>query len=225
MSEVGDRVLLFLKLPIQGQVKTRLAATLGAERATAIYRRLVERQLAALAPLGPEAVELHYAPSGEASAQALRAWLGGGRVLFAQAEGDLGERLASATAGAFARGARRVALIGTDCPALDAGRVREAWAALSGADAVYGPADDGGYYLLALGQPQPELFSKIPWSHPDTLKVSLERARAASLRIRLLATEHDVDDLESLRACGLGAWADELWVPGAEGGARRPQQD
>jgi hypothetical protein len=68
MSAPPDRVLLFLKLPTPGQVKTRLAAALGPERATAIYRRLVERQLRALSPLGPAAVELHFAPGDAAAA-------------------------------------------------------------------------------------------------------------------------------------------------------------
>jgi uncharacterized protein len=103
--------------------------------------------------------------------------------------------------------------------------VREAWAALAereaeadaaastSADAVFGPAADGGYYLLALRAPQPVLFNAIPWSSAETLAVSCARAREAGLRIQLLATEHDVDDLPSLRACGLGAWADELSAP------------
>jgi hypothetical protein len=203
-----DRVLLFLKAPRPGTVKTRLAADLGADAACAIYRRLAERQLAILVR-GEFAVEIHYAPADPASGAELRAWLGDAPAAYVpQAPGDLGARLDHAVAHAFARGARRVALIGADCPALDAARVAQAFSRLASgmtdapgdpADSVFGPATDGGYYLLGLAAPQPELFRDIPWSTPDTLRVSLTRATAAGLRVALLAAEEDVDDLASYR--------------------------
>lgn len=189
------RVLLFLKAPRPGTVKTRLATELGTEAATALYRRLAERQIAAVHASGLP-LELHYTPTD--AEPELRAWLGdtAGRYI-PQCEGDLGARLAHATALAFADGAARLALIGADCPALDAARLQSAFAALATADAVFGPARDGGYYLLALDAPHLDLFRDIPWSTADTLHVSL--ARAAGLRTALLPEEEDIDDLSSLR--------------------------
>lgn len=193
------RVLLFLKAPRPGTVKTRLAADLGPDAATALYRRLTERQIAAVHASGLP-LELHFAPAD--AEPELRAWLGdtAGRYI-PQFTGDLGARLAHATTLAFANGATRVALIGTDCPALDAARLQSAFDALANApaDAVFGPARDGGYYLLALSAPHLDLFRDIPWSTAETLRVSLDRAQAATLRTALLPEEDDIDEVSSLR--------------------------
>jgi rSAM/selenodomain-associated transferase 1 len=194
-----DRVLLFLKAPRPGTVKTRLAADLGNDAATAVYRRLTERQIAAVHAAGLP-LELHFAPAD--AEPELRAWLGDTAGHFIpQCAGDLGARLAHATALAFADGAARVALIGTDCPALDAARLQSAFNALTTApaDAVFGPARDGGYYLLALSAPHLDLFSDIPWSTADTLRVSLALAETSALRTALLPEEDDIDDIHSLR--------------------------
>jgi rSAM/selenodomain-associated transferase 1 len=197
-----DILLLFLKAPRPGTVKTRLAAEIGAEKALQAYRALVAHQLAALRG-GPWAVKICFAPA-DAEAE-FRRWLGGDPALAfeAQCEGGLGERLARASESAFVGGARRIALLGGDCPALDAGRIVEALNRLSGperADAVFGPAADGGYTLLALSAAHPALFHEVPWSSSDTLRVSLERAAAARLRVELLPEVlEDVDDLASWR--------------------------
>ena len=194
-----NRVLLFLKAPRPGTVKTRLAADLGNEAATVLYRRLAERQIAAVHATGLP-LELHFAPAD--AEPELRAWLGDTAGHFIpQCSGDLGARLANATSRAFADGATRVALIGTDCPALDATRLLSAFATLTDApaDAVFGPARDGGYYLLGLSGPHLDLFRDIPWSTADTLRVSLARAESATLRTASLPEEDDIDDLTSLR--------------------------
>ena len=113
---------------------------------------------------------------------------------------DLGARMAAAFDDAFRRGARRTAIIGTDAPSVSRERVIEAFEALDGHDVAIGPASDGGYYLLALGSPQPELFQGIAWSTPSVLAQTLERAAALRLRVRLLKPLTDVDTLADLRS-------------------------
>ena len=116
--------MIFLKAPQPGTVKTRLAATIGAERACAVYRRMAEMQVAE-AKRFTDSVGIHFAPrSAEVE---MRNWLGATLEYFTQSDGGLGARMVQAVADAFRRGAQRVALLGGDCPALDADRLAMAF--------------------------------------------------------------------------------------------------
>lgn len=117
-----------------------------------------------------------------------------------QGSGDLGERMARAIRAELAHGAARVVVIGTDCPELGAADIESAFAALDEADVVFGPATDGGYYLVGVRDNHPSLFGRMIWSASDTLAVSLERAAAAGLDVHLLAPRSDIDTAEDLRA-------------------------
>jgi hypothetical protein len=108
--------------------------------------------------------------------------------------------MGAAFARAFQRGAGRAALVGTDVPGISRTTVVEALGALDTADVVLGPAEDGGYYLLALEQPCPELFHGIAWSTPRVLDETVTRARGAGRRVRLLARLRDIDTADDLRA-------------------------
>ena len=192
-------VLVFARAPEPGRVKTRLAATLGDAAALAVYRWLAERTVGEARRVPECRVTVCHA----GAAPALAEWLGVDLALRAQCEGDLGARIADAAAHAFAAGARRVAIVGTDCPDLDARRIGAALDALDDADAAFGPADDGGYYLVALARPLPALFRDVPWSAPDTLDATLAVARREGLHVALLPTLQDVDtaaDWERWRA-------------------------
>lgn len=188
----GDRLVVFVKAPRPGRVKTRLAAALGPEAAAAAYRALTERVLANVREL--PGVELRYAPD-DALAE-IQPWLQPGWRARPQGEGDLGARLERAFGEAFAEGARRVVVIGSDCPAVSAGDVRAARASLTEADVVLGPARDGGYWLVGLSRPQPALFRDIPWSTDAVFALTRQRARELRLRTALLRELVDVDTLE-----------------------------
>jgi hypothetical protein len=188
----NERVIIFVKAPRPGTVKTRLAKTMGAEAACGVYRRLVETVLEQLASL--DDVELRFAPD-DAAAE-VRPWLQPSWQARPQGEGDLGQRLQSAFADAFAAGAERVVIIGSDCPEVQATDVREAWTELKIHDLVIGPATDGGYWLIGLKQPQPKLFDGMAWSSENVLGETLARAKANHLRIQLLRILNDVDTEE-----------------------------
>jgi rSAM/selenodomain-associated transferase 1 len=195
---MSDRALVvFVKHPAPGAVKTRLAAAVGPAAAAELYRALAEHALASTTPARGEYERLVFFDPPPARAQ-MRAWLPGVRLL-AQSEGDLGARLSDATARAFARGASRVAVVGTDAPGLARDTVVAALDALDGADVAIGPTEDGGYYLLALRRPRPELFAAVAWSTPSVAADTRARAAAVGLVVHELPALRDVDTLEDVR--------------------------
>lgn len=101
---------------------------------------------------------------------------------------------------AFRRGARRVAIVGTDAPFVSRETVLEAFRSLDDHDLVLGPAHDGGYYLLAVDRPRPALFQGIAWSTPSVLAATVARAGTLGLTMRLLDPLRDIDTLDDLRA-------------------------
>jgi rSAM/selenodomain-associated transferase 1 len=188
---------LMLKAPRAGEVKTRLARSIGVERATRIYRALAEHQLAQI----PEnwRTVIHFAPC-DAEAE-MRSWLGKfplSRSDFVpQANGDLGSRLIFAMDHGFASGADRVFFLGGDCPGLTRGYLEEAEAALVETEMIIASARDGGYVLLGLRKPTASIFEGIPWSTETVFAATLRMAIAAGLSFRCLPPLEDVDDLES----------------------------
>jgi uncharacterized protein len=193
-----DVLLVFLKDPRPGAAKTRLASALGPEAAALLYRALAEEEVARTAPRGGEYERLFCFAPDDARA-AIAAWFPG-ETLMAQEGADLGGRMAAAFGTAFDRGARRVAIIGTDVPWVGRETVGAAFAALDSADVVLGPAHDGGYYLLALKRACPALFGAIAWSTPTVLAATEARARELGLAVARLGVLRDIDTLEDVRA-------------------------
>ena len=194
----GNVLIVFVKEPRPGTVKTRLLPALDPESAAELYRALAEEEIHQTAPRGGEYTRLFfYAPPS--SPEAMSEWLPG-ETLLAQQGADLGARMAAAFEEAFRRGARRAAVIGTDVPWLTRGRVAEAFGALDEHDAVLGPTTDGGYYLLALDRPRPEVFRGIAWSTASVLASTVERAAGLGLRVQMLGELPDIDTIEDLRA-------------------------
>ena len=186
---------LLLKAPRAGEVKTRLARSVGAERATRIYRALVEHQLAQI-PANWRTV-IHFSPS-DAEAE-MRSWLKKFSLnqFLPQPNGDLGPRLISAMDHGFASGADRIFFLGGDCPGLTRSYLKEAEAALGETDMIIAPARDGGYVLLGLAKPMASIFEGIPWSSEIVFAATLRTAVASGLSFRCLPPLEDVDDLES----------------------------
>ena len=198
------RLLVFLKAARQGGVKTRLAATIGADAALAAYCELVAATLQPLAGLAPEIeVELRFTPDD--AQEELSPCLQPRWRAMPQGGGDLGARLTCAFGEAFADGCPRVVVIGSDCPYVTAADIRAALAALDRADLVLGPATDGGYWLLGLRAPHPEVFSGIDWSTPQVREQTLARAHTASLSVTELRELSDVDTEAEWRM-----WRDRL---------------
>ncbi|KAF0182819.1 MAG: hypothetical protein FD164_1015 [Nitrospirae bacterium] len=191
-NENRNMLGVFLKYPAPGQVKTRLAASIGSEKAAEFYRELTELVLERT--ISPEQYRRILFISPEERILDFVRWLPD--ETFLPQRGDtLGERMAAAVKMLLARGPRAV-LIGTDIPDLHAPLVAEAFAALEDHDLVIGPARDGGYYLIGMKHDYQLLFEGIAWSTPTVLTETVRKAGMLGLSCRLLPELSDIDTVE-----------------------------
>jgi rSAM/selenodomain-associated transferase 1 len=194
-----ERLILFAKRPRLGEVKTRLVPPLAPAEVLALYEAVLEDQLRFVRSLATadRAVELctdePWVPDG---ALALAS---AGLPRSEQGPGDLGARMMRAFTRSYREGAARTVIVGADCPTLPAARVEEAFDRLAaGARAVVSPAEDGGYVLIGLLQPIPELFAEVPWGGAGVLRATRLGARRASVDLVELDVWYDVDDPSDL---------------------------
>lgn len=185
-------LIVFLKAPRAGWVKTRLGQEIGMEAAREVYCELVELLLGNLSSLSE--VELCVSP--DEAEKEIAGWIKPGWTVTRQGGGDLTYRLSSAFAEAFAAGATRVLIIGSDCPEVTPMDIQEGWEALGKNDLVLGPATDGGYWLVGLREAKVAIFEGVPWSSEKVLEKTLSLASAAGLKVKLLRTLSDVDTLK-----------------------------
>ncbi|WP_299820369.1 TIGR04282 family arsenosugar biosynthesis glycosyltransferase [uncultured Pontibacter sp.] len=186
-------LMLFVRNPELGKVKTRLAASVGPEEALAIYMHLLQHTRLVTENLPMDKV-VYY--SNEIDHHDL--WPNSKYKKQLQANGDLGEKMQQAFRDAFAQGYTSVVIIGSDCHQLTPAILEKAFEALKTHDVVIGPALDGGYYLLGMNHLHPELFQGKRWStehvFPDTL-YDIERLH---LSHKVLPELSDVDYMEDL---------------------------
>lgn len=190
--EPAGRLIVFAREPRLGEVKTRLAATLGAAKALEAYGQLLEATLSA-------ARDCHGVERWLCLAAASDSPRAGPMVaaedfhLAWQVEGDLGARMAQALREAVRSGAPAV-LVGCDCPPLDAGVMAAAFEALADVDFVFGPTEDGGYALVGARIDLPAAFENIDWGTPRVMIQTRQRLARAGIAWRELAPLWDVDD-------------------------------
>ena len=192
------RLIIFTRYPEPGKTKTRLIPALGAEGAARLQRELTEhtlRQLGKTDELPSYSIEVRFAGGNR---ELMAEWLGPGKY-EPQGEGDLGAKIYGAFATAFATGIEKVAIVGIDCPDLDARVAIAAFDRLNDSDLVLGPAVDGGYYLIGLRQAVvPELFAGISWGSDKVLQQTVDTARKLHLSYSLLPELADIDRPEDL---------------------------
>jgi rSAM/selenodomain-associated transferase 1 len=175
----ADVLAVFVKQPCPGTVKSRLAASIGADAASAVYRVLAEEVVRRTAPRH-DAYDRAIVFDPPEAGGAVGEWLGvAAATLMPQSPGDIGVRMERAFDALFRRGARRIALIGTDVPALAFEDVRGALECLDEHDVAIGPATDGGYYLIALKRPQPDLFRGSVGAGPTSWRTLSSALRGA----------------------------------------------
>jgi uncharacterized protein len=195
-------------------VKTRLVPPLAPADAELLYRAFLLDSLDLYSRLRPEVEPVLYLADGD-DIEPMRELLAGDGVIDGSLEiraqrGDgLGERLESAFAEAFEDGCPAACAIGTDHPTLPLEHVRSAFAAMNDHDLAIGPAADGGYYLIAMRAPAPELFAGMPYSTADLYEATTSLAVERRMRILRLPQWYDVDDAESLRRL----WSDRALLP------------
>ena len=198
-----ELLVIFTRYPEPGITKTRLIPVLGPEGSAAVQRQMTEHLLGnvnRLVRTRPLAVEIRFAGG---DARLMENWLGSDFLYAAQGDGELDKRMTAALTAAFDAGAKVAVIIGTDIPGITAEIIGRAFDALRQKDAVFGPAADGGYYLVGLrkevfGRALPTLFSGLPWGTNRVMALSLERAAELTLSVALLDTLEDVDRPEDL---------------------------
>ncbi len=203
---VADRALVVMaKVPRPGRVKTRMG--LPGEMASRVYAELLEAVLVradrAHDQVGFERVLAVALSPEDAKADAEALAPEGWRVVL-QRGADLGERIQAAAADA---GAARTVIVGSDAPTLPEDRIPGAFEALTRARAVFGPTEDGGYYLVGLRGPEPRLFDGIPWSTDAVMARTRAAARAAGIELVELSPWYDVDRLEDLQRAAADGFA------------------
>ena len=203
-SRADCALIIFAKAPVAGQVKTRLCPPLTADEAATLQGSFVldtlERSRAAVQKFRLPIIRyLACAPSSTHVFFQIMAERHGVQLLEQTGE-NLGERMHHAFVGLFAKGFTRVLIVGTDVPSLPLQHYQQAVEMLRAHELVLGPAEDGGYYLVGLTRPAPELFRDIAWSTDQVLAQTCQRALQAGLRTSLLPAWRDVDTIEDLRA-------------------------
>lgn len=197
-EQLKKALLIFAKRPLPGKVKTRLVPPLSPEEAAELYRCMLGDVMAMAANFPDLSLHLFYEDMGEA--REYFAGIAPGIVSFPQQGKDLGERMAEAFRLVFAMGHGAAVIIGTDAPDLPPDYIEEAFRRLENGKsmAVFGPCEDGGYYLLGIAQLHPALFRDLPWSSATVLRESLKRAAEAGIEVSLLPMWHDVDTAADL---------------------------
>ena len=192
-------VALFVRPPVPGRVKTRLAATIGDRPACTLYRAMVLDVLRAVQASGLELRLLH---DGSDPEQLPPAWRKRATAIRPQVDGDLGARMAAAFADCFAAGWDRVLLAGSDLPGLDSATFRAAAESLEQCGAVLLPTRDGGYGLFGLRAAafSPHFFTDIAWSTDRVLTTTRKRLHRAGTRVQLLPVQGDIDTINDLRS-------------------------
>jgi rSAM/selenodomain-associated transferase 2/rSAM/selenodomain-associated transferase 1 len=193
-----DRLIIFTRHPEPGKTKTRLIPVLGIQGAVGLHRQMIDHTLTWARQLKNSSgvsLEVRYEGGDE---RRVRKWLGPDIPCCPQVNGDLGARMSQAFNEAFSAGIGRVIIVGTDIPGLSGGLVQTACEALKENDVVLGPAKDGGYYLIGLRKPMPQLFGGIPWGTGEVLPKTLGIAADLKLQVFLLEPLDDVDRPEDL---------------------------
>jgi uncharacterized protein len=191
-------LVIFVRNPILGQVKTRLAKDIGDERALAIYLQLLQHTLEITRGLSFRKF-IYYAD--EVSDYDL--WSVPGYTKRKQHGNDLGERMLNSFKELFEQGFNRIIIIGSDCLQLQTENLQEAVALLESNAAVIGPASDGGYYLLGLTKLYPELFVNKPWSTDQVFAKTIDDFNNLGISYALLEELSDIDDISDLEENGI----------------------
>ena len=189
----SELLIIFTKNPVLGQVKTRLAQTIGHPKALAVFRNLLAQAAKAVKGWGGDVWVFYsdYLPENDL-------WSDIATKSFLQEGDDLGKRMAQA----FRLGLQdyqQVVLVGTDIPGISAKVVNDAFDALKQTDWVLGPTFDGGYYLVGMNRFMSSIFEDMVWSTSEVLAQTLERIKSHDQSFSLVQQLVDVDDEDDLK--------------------------
>ncbi len=187
-------LIIFAKNPQLGKVKTRLAATIGDEKALAIYNQLLSHTEAIASKVNYDKYVFYsnYVDQDD---------LWNNDLFFKELQNgiNLGDRMTNAFRTIFGKGHHRIVIIGTDCPEISTANIESAFQSLDENEIVIGPAHDGGYYLIGMKQEHRSLFENISWSTATVLWETLAKCKSLNLNYQLLPTLRDIDREDDLK--------------------------
>lgn len=197
MNPVENALIIFIKNPEPGKVKTRLGAAIGDQKAYRVYKQLLAYTLKMTRKVEVTR-QLWYSSFINHHDE----WKPPVFQNYLQQGDDLGMRMKNAFARAFDEGFRRVVIIGSDCPDLTEGIIKKAFKNLETTDVVIGPSEDGGYYLLGMNEFIPALFEDINWSTDSVLEETRKKFKNLNLKSIMLPVLNDVDTADDLKKSG-----------------------
>ncbi len=185
----NKKIVVFVKNAVPGKVKTRLAKTVGDKEALKVYLRLLE-------------ITKREVLKVDANKEVWYAWdIGKDDIweeeIFSkkiQIDGDLGEKMKNAFEDSFKNGCNKMVLIGSDCPTLTSKIMGEAFAKLDDNDVVFGPSEDGGYYLIGMSSYKPEVLEGIDWSTERVMEQTELKAQENEIKLAKLQVLNDIDN-------------------------------
>ena len=185
-------VIVFVKNIKLGTVKTRLAKTIGDFGAFEVYTELVKITEKATKQLDID--KRIYFSNAIVDDQ----WKGEFKAV--QHGADLGERMLNAFKDGFNEGYEKIVLIGSDLPDINSTHIKNGLDALTTNEVVFGPAEDGGYYLVGMSKLNTKIFTNKPWSQPNLLELTLQELQSNQISVGTLDTLNDIDTYEDLIA-------------------------
>lgn len=192
-----NTLIIFLKYPEAGKVKTRLAKDIGNNEAARIYSLMTLNIIeSVVAPECYNTIIFYDPPEKE---QEIKNWVGKKEIQYAPQEGNtLGDRISNAFKVVFSSGIEKAVIIGTDCLDVSSDIINVAIHLLDETEVVLGPAEDGGYYILALNKYRPEIFQDIDWSTKHVLEQTVLKIVENKLTYHKLKTLKDIDTVEDI---------------------------
>ncbi|MBD3617586.1 MAG: TIGR04282 family arsenosugar biosynthesis glycosyltransferase [Gracilimonas sp.] len=187
-KENKNVILIFVKNPIKGYVKTRLAKSVGDSKALQVYQSLLQITKNITEEL-PCDRQVWYSQSVEEN----DLWDINHYSKFSQMGANLGERMQFAFKQAFENGYRKTIIIGSDCADLSPQAINKAFEALDNHQVVIGPSEDGGYYLLGMTHYFPFLFKEKKWSHDSVFQDTVNQLKSQSISFKQLPVLNDID--------------------------------
>ena len=192
-------LIVFVKNPVPGAVKTRLQTRYAPKQVAALYTAFVRDVLARAERIDVDQRVIAFDPPDAESE--VRTLFGGGKAQWQyvpQVQDDLGTRMRDALVQQLDAGASGAVLIGTDIPSLPAHHITQAYDLLRTKDVVLGPSVDGGYYLVGVSKPMPEIFEDVEWSTSSVLAQTIDRVQRAGHTLGLVPPWFDVDTPDEL---------------------------
>jgi len=194
-----NNLIIFIKYPEPGQVKTRIGNVIGTQKAAELYFSLANHIVRKLLQSDSYRISVSYTPENKINN--IKSWFGNSDIYYFPQKGNsLGEKISEAFEHSFSKGFKNTIIIGSDCIELNPDIISRAFNYLSNdSDCVIGPANDGGYYLIGLkSRNSPIIFENIVWSSDSVFAETIKKINFLNLQCIILDELNDIDEIDDV---------------------------